>query len=462
MIQFLIRKGIPMVCIQLFLLVYPCQSQQLSLKDLVDSAKKNLPLLKQKQAQIESAKSNLSFTKHSFLPSLKFSEQVNIGTDNSIAGSLFSFGITPTSSGGIRAENTMQATTGNIAVLYSEYELWNFGLNEAKLNNANSLIHLQEADYRKESYYISSLVARYFFSLVKSNFKLEADLQNVNRYDSIFSVIKALTLSGLKPGSDSSLSKAELSKARISYNQTLGNLSQLKQELSFLTGVSTVSLQKEKLSTSFLSKQEMPTLLQTDSIVNPLIDYYKSKLDNLILQNDLIKKSYRPKILLAGSTWARGSSIQFNDNFKSLSTGLGYQRFNYAIGLAFSYNLFNGIFKKDRIRANNFEIKAGEYDLEQQTKSLINSSLLANNALMTSQANLLELPNQLSAAKETYQQKMAQYKAGIISLVDLTNASFVLYRSQSDYLETLSDWYVSRLGKAVATGNLDQFIQSIK
>jgi len=46
-------------------------------------------------------------------------------------------------------------------------------------------------------------------------------------------------------------------------------------------------------------------------------------------------------------------------------------------------------------------------------------------------------------------------------LVDLTNASFVLYRSQTDYIETISDWYLAQVDKAEATGNLVQFINSI-
>ena len=86
----------------------------------------------------------------------------------------------------------------------------------------------------------------------------------------------------------------------------------------------------------------------------------------------------------------------------------------------------------------------------------------ATSALETSDANLLELPSQLKAAQDIYQQKMAQYKAGIISLIDLTNASFVLYRSQTDYLDVVTDWYLAQLGKAAYAGSLEQFIQTIK
>ena len=69
---------------------------------------------------------------------------------------------------------------------------------------------------------------------------------------------------------------------------------------------------------------------------------------------------------------------------------------------------------------------------------------------------------QIQAANDAFNQKTAQYRAGIITVVDLTNASYVLYRSQSEYVQTVSDWLLSNLDKAAANGNLDLFIQSIK
>jgi hypothetical protein len=38
----------------------------------------------------------------------------------------------------------------------------------------------------------------------------------------------------------------------------------------------------------------------------------------------------------------------------------------------------------------------------------------------------------------------------------------VLYRSESDYVQTLSDWLLANLDKAASAGTLDLFIQSIK
>ena len=199
-----------------------------------------------------------------------------------------------------------------------------------------------------------------------------------------------------------------------------------------------------------------------DTLHNPLLNYYTEKKNILLFNNTLIRKSYQPKILLATSLWARGSSIQYNDNFKSLPEGFGYQRVNYAVGLALTYNLFNPVYKKDKLSVNRFQAQASDFELQQQ-QAAINSSLhQADNALKTTEANLLELPVQLQSAQATYDQKVAQYKAGIISLIDITNASFVLYRSQTDMIEALTDWYLAQLQKAAYTGNLTQYIQTIK
>ena len=437
------------------------QSTNYSLPNLIDSAQNYLPLLMQKKALLGAAKAGVTDTRHSFLPQLTFSEQLNIGSANSMEGSYFTFGITPTTSGSIRAENMLQPATANVGVLYSEYEVENFGLNKAKLDNAQAYIGLAETDLKQAQYYITLNIAKLYFNILKNQYRLNADKQNIDRYQSIFTVIQALTSAGITAGADSSLAKAELSKTKIIYNQTLGAMSQLKEQLSYLTGIAPNSLLLDTLASSSINNLIMPQLLG-DTNSNPLINYFAQKKKILLSNERLIKKSYLPKIVLAGSSWARGSSIQYNDNYKSLGTGLGYQRFNYDVGIAFTYNLFNSIYKKDQLAINRYQLQASDYDLQQQKLALSSSEKQADNALVTTMANLTELPVQLHAAEDTYQQKLAQYKAGIISLIDLTNASFVLYRSQTDYIETLNDWYLAQLDKAAATGKLAQFIKTLK
>ena len=420
------------------------------------------PSIQQKRALLNSAKAYSTETKHSFLPQLRLSEQLNIGSDNSLAGSYLPIGITPSTSAGIRDQNTLQAAVGNLGVLYGEFALVNFGLNKAKLNSAEAIVQFEESDYDREVYDVELSVARTFFQLIKVQNKLNVDRENVDRYQSVFHVIQALSLSGLIAGADSSLAMSELSKAKMNYNQSFGLLMQLKIQVGGLTGIPISKIKVMQPTASANILQQVYPNLTSDSISNPLIQYYQKQKAILEANGQLIKKEYLPKIILAGSAWARGSSIQYNDQFKSLSNGLGYQRFNYALGIGISYPLLNGLYKKDKLNINRFQLQASDFQIQNQQLALKIGLTQANAALQTSDLNLMELPAQLKAAQDIYQQKMAQYKAGIISLIDLTNASFVLYRSQTDYLDVVTDWYLAQLGKAAYAGSLDQFIQTIK
>ena len=176
----------------------------------------------------------------------------------------------------------------------------------------------------------------------------------------------------------------------------------------------------------------------------------------------MIRKDFLPRISLQAAAWGRGSSIQYNDQFKNIPYGWGFQRFNYLAGVSVSYNLFNGIYRSDQLAINRAQQVAADEGLAQQRLQLQLASSQADRAMRSATDNYHEIPVQLQAAQETYRQKLAQYRAGIISLIDLNNASFVLYRSQIDYAEALTDLLLAKADKAAALGTLDTFIQSFK
>ncbi|MEO5591373.1 MAG: TolC family protein [Chitinophagaceae bacterium] len=452
----LVLTVLPFTSLSLF-----AQQKNYTLSALVDRAKIYFPELQRKNAQFSAAKAVVADTRNLYLPSMRLNEQVNLSTDNSLAGSYLSFGMIPSTSAGVRAENNSQATTGNVGILQSQYDLVDFGFRKAQINRAQSYVNLQQSDLQREQYYLQLQIARWYFLLLKSQTKLKADAQNIKRYESIFNVIKALTESGIRAGSDSSLAKAELSRTKITYNQNKGQVDNCKIQLAWLTGIAADKINID--SAALKDVKVNPIFLDgADSAANPLLDYYK-QLKNIAIANEkLIAKSFLPKIVLTAAGWARGSSIGFNDQYKSLGNGLGFQRFNYLASFSFQYDLFNGIRKRTKLNAYKFETAASDLALQGQQLGLSNAAQQADNAIQTTERNLAELPVQLTAAQDTYSQKIAQYKAGIINVVDLTNAAYVLYRSTNDYAETLGDWYLARLDKAVAAGNLDAFIQAIK
>ncbi|HSZ85471.1 MAG TPA: TolC family protein [Puia sp.] len=440
------------------------QQKNYSLSDFVDSAEHHMPALLQKEALVDAAKAGVTDARHSFLPTAFVGDELNLGTDNSLPGSYLSYGIIPSTSSGLHPSNDYQSAVGNIAIFQSQFELIDFGLKKAKIDNAKAYTNLTQADLDREKYLLKWQVGKLYFEEMKNQFQLAIDQQNVSRYEEVYKVIEAVTRSGIKAGADSSLAMAELSKSRIIYNQTEGQIKQLQQQLSYLTGINinnfsidTTQIKNYSEALNFISKRNY-----SDSSNNPIIDFYaKQEILNRQTEN-LVNKSYLPKIFLNATGWARGSSIDYNGDYKSLSAGLGYQRFNYMVGATLVYDLFNVMHRKDKLAITHYNTIASDYDLQQEQLELQNVNNQADEAIRTSEKNLFEIPVQIKASQDGYNQKTAQYKAGIINLIDLTNASFVLYRAQSDYVQTLSDWLLANLDKAGATNNLDLFIQSIK
>jgi len=440
------------------------QSQHLyTLSQLTDSAVQYYPALMSKQALIGSAKAAITDAKHAALPFLKVHDQLTMATANGVTGTFLPLGIAIPTAGGITSDNNSQAAAGNLGLIYSEYELYNFGLNKARIEDARVFEKYSEADYSKDMYLLKLNIARYYLALLKNSQQLTIEEDNVKRYETLFNVIKAETQSGLKPGVDSSLAKAELSKARINYNNKTEEIVRLKEQLSMLTGVKADVLQVDTAVQKFNSLVYNNNFsLLADTLNNPLIDYYRKEKDLYISNETLIKKSYQPKILLAGGFWGRGSSINYKDQYQPLGTGFGYQRYNYAMGLAFTYNLFDGIHRKDKLAINKYNIQASDYTLQQQQLYLNNSIQQSIAAIAVIEKNLHEIPIQLHSATDAYAQKVSQYQAGLINLIDLTNSAFVLYRSQTDYVQTLTSWLQANLDKAAAGGNIDSFIQTLK
>jgi outer membrane protein TolC len=437
------------------------QQSFISLSTLNDSADHYLPRLLEKRALVKGASAYVTETRNQFLPSVRFNDQVNIGSDNSVAGSYFPYSIIPSTSSGIRDANDYQAVSGNLAILYGEYDLYDFGYKNARIGYAKSEQALSASDLERDIYILHGRICRAYFHLMINEARMAVEKETVKRYDTIFSVIRALTMSGIKPGSDSSLAKAELSKSRITYNQIDEQAKNDREEISYLTGISTERIAADSNLMSIENKNGIVPI-PSDTSVNPLLDYYASLNKVYIANEQLISKSYLPKISLTAASWARGSSIVYDDQYKAVSEGFGYQRFNYLAGISFQYDLFNGIHKKDRLKTFGFERDASELELKQQQINLASAVRQAQNSIDIAEKNLLELPVQYKAAMDTYNQKIAQYKAGIITLIDLTNAAFVLDRALNDYAETRGNWWLARLDKAIANGQLAAFIQTIQ
>jgi outer membrane protein TolC len=426
-----------------------------SLQQLVDSADKHLPLLLQKRALVQSAEAGVTEARHAFLPQLNIAEEVSVGSANDLAGPYLPLpGITHGVSGSINPTSNYQAVTGNFASVYAQYELVNFGLKGARTASARSFADWTRADLEKQRYLVTLEVAGLYFAIQRLTAELAVDSEDIRRHQTMYTISRALSGSGVTPGVDSSLASAALSRSRITFIQTSGTLRNQQQQLSWLCGITS------PIAFDTTPPRPIPEL-DNPAAANPLEDYFRKQQLQYQADQRLASKSYLPKIIVGAGGWARGSALQYNNQYQSVGEGLGYQRLNYLAGLGVTYDLFNGVRRKDRMTVLGHQAEAAGYALQQEQEALHTQRLQSEESIRTASASLAELPAQLKAASNAYDQKLAQYRAGIITLVDLTTASFELLQAQTQYIQTINQWNVARLDQAAAAGTLPQFIQSV-
>ncbi|PSK92096.1 TolC family protein [Taibaiella chishuiensis] len=434
----------------------------LSLQDLVNAAQTNRPALQEKQAAADRAQAAVTDARHTALPSFKIQDQVSLATANSLPGTYFPTGLVSTS-GAIRPDNNYEPASGNTAMLYSEYELANFGLNKARNNDARARVQLAKADLRRQRYLAALQTARTYFRLLKAYQQQTIEQDNVARYDTLFSLVRAQARAGLRAGADTAQTQTELSKARMACNTRAGEIAQLQQDLTYLTGIPRQQLVVDTSLAKYDQRLQSTgkANMLPDTADHPLLDYYARERASWLVNGQLIRRSYLPKLLLVGGLWGRGSSIDSHDQYQSLSSGLAYNRLNYGLGLSLVYNLTDIIHRRDKLSINRQQVQQSDYALQDQQLQLQTARAKAEAAVTVIDRNMLELPVQLESADDLYRQKLAQYRAGVSNLVDLTNAAYLLRQVQTDKIQILTDWFLARLDRAAAAGNLDSFIQSL-
>ncbi|MFI5163922.1 MAG: TolC family protein, partial [Bacteroidia bacterium] len=455
------------VCMIRFSICSACfaqTSKKIGLKQAIDSSLKNHPALKAKQFEVESANAAVRDAKHQVLPALKIHDQVDVGTANSLAGSSFPMGIIPSISGGISTENNSNLFSGNIGVAYLEHELYNFGLNSARIASARSLANSSKADYDATSYSLQFHIGQLYFDLLRYRLLNNIQQKNIERYRVLYNYIKAYTGSGIKAGVDSSVANAEVSKAKIQYIQTLEVYNKLKSEFTYYAGLKNRDFEIDTglyhLSDAIINQLQAKVSVDSVSSSNPVLAYYNSRWEYAMAQEKLIKKSYLPKIYLVGGGWMRGSSISPTDAYGDLSSGLNYSRYNYMAGLAFTYNIVDIVHQKDKAAIQYFHAEAEHEEMNEQKLLLENQLQRADIAIQAALAREKEIPIQLRAAQNAFSQKSAQYNAGLANITELTDASYLLYRAETDAVEAQTDLLNTLLQKAVTNNTLNTFLSN--
>ena len=439
--------------------------QPLSLQQLLNAMSDNYELLKREGSLVQARQAAVKATKYDRLPQLTGMLQATINSDNNLEGSYQSYGMIPSVVSGVRAQSNLSPVAGDAAILDLNWEAVNFGAYKAREDLSKSDLQVQMNTLATTQYNLQGYASAYYLELIRQFELQNVQQNNVVRLQQLKTTIDALVRNGVRPGVDSSVASAELSKSIIALYQAQKNLAQTKVQLSNLTGLAAGQLNPDTASENKVNVDGAAFVfsITAETIHHPYINLYSSVYDQSRARLLLEKKSYYPKIFLDADAWGRGSSLSNTDQYNSeLLQGYQPSRFNYLVGLTMTYNILNIAHKKLNSNIYRFQSEAAYHQLQNEKANLSSDVQQALLEKDFQHNRLVETRHQLDAAASAYSQQLSLYTNGLSSIIELNTAQDYFIQAQRDYVEAKVGLMKSVINYSLVTNTFAALLQTIK
>jgi adhesin transport system outer membrane protein len=450
----------------LFFTNVKAQQKVLSMKDAEQLALNNYASIKAKTSQLNASKAYLTETKTEYLPDLSVSAQQDYGTINGQSGPLFGYkGLGVASAGPQLGNQNWNAAFGALYLANVDWDFFAFGRAVEKVKVQKSVVSRDETDLAQEQFQHQVRVAAAYLDLLAAQQLAKAQQDNLNRSIDLQKVVVARVKNGLNPGVDSSQANAEVSNARIA----LTNAQQTEQEQSnLLSQYLGIPPQDFTLDSVFVSKapnnaDPQPSLNPDE---HPVLRYYRNRIGVSDEEAKYLNTFNYPTFSLFGVYQGRGSGFGLNygldqsDFTKSYGNGVDPTRYNYLFGVGVTWD-FTSIFRvRNLVKSQKFTSDQYKNEYELVSQQLHDQQVLAETRIANALKNYHEVPVEVRAATDAYNQKFALYKNGLANIVDFTQALYTLNRAEVDREIAYNNVWQALLYKAAATGDFGIFINN--
>ena len=426
-----------------------------SLEEILRHAAANYPLLKARHYEVQARRDNVAYSKSAAIPSLDATYQINYATFNNITGMALGTGYVPIS-GPPSADNDYEGVIGTMGGLLLNWDLFTFGQRSAAIAMAEAQLGYQEADASQEIFQHQVRTASIYLDVVMAEELIKVYSKNLERALENLRIVESLTRTGLRPGADSALFTAEVSRARIELAQ-YQNLKETQQLL--LSELLGGSMSEVPIDSSFF--QRLPVAVSPEGAQpHPLIRLSQSRLKINEAEKVSLRRTLYPTLSLWGTAYGRGSGIR-HDGYINSEDGLSFSRYNYGAGLVLNLPLLRFTNVGHQLRAQESIMRAGQERLNHVALQLEKQRQVATSTLENSLEIARESPGFYQAAEFAYRTLLSRYNSGLVNYADLVQAQYTLVRGEVDLKKSYLEAWKALLYKAAAQGDLTVFLNQL-
>ena len=431
------------------------QEQSNTLAGLLQLAERNYPLLKSKMLDVQVAQKGVNAARSMLIPSLDASYQINYATYNNITGMTYSQFLVPIS-GPPSSDNNYSGVFGSVTSLLLNWQPITFGQRNAQVAVSKAGLHYADADAENEIFQHKTKVVNAYLDVLTTNELMKLHQNNLKRTETNLQTVESLVISGIRPGVDTALFKAEISKAKV---DLLNN--QKYQELAIINLSQLLASDSNIICTDTLYFPRLPvTLPASDSVDHPLINLYKSNVEMSQARKRVLAKTTMPVLGVWSTMFARGSGISY-DNIADPAAGLAFQRYNYGVGVQISMPLLQVARIHPQLQQQNFLIQSNQEKLNEVELQLNKQQEMADATIENAYAIAKESGIFLESAQFSYKAILSRYQSGLTNFADLIQAQYALIKAETDYKLAYMSVWKAFLYKAVVDGSLDLFINQL-
>lgn len=448
-------------------------AQTLQLPDALQRSIQNYEKIKAKEALVQASQENTNYQKSQYLPDFTLLAQQSYGTINAQNGPMYGYGGLGSAATSMPlAEQNWNAAFGSLYLANINWNLFTFG----RIKNQVQLGKVEEkqavTDLEQEKFQHQVKVGAAYFNLYASQRIKYVQEKNLERAQVFMNTTISRAESGLIPGVDASLAKAEVSNAQSARIKAYDMELEYSKTLAVLLGE---EYQHFTLDSVFTSKipdlKQKPVLTLADSSVSlinhPLLKWQKTKITGSLQSEKIYRSQGRPSLSAFALVQGRGSGfesnyIQDNSAFsKSYQKGVGIDRGNYLTGFTLSWNLTNISRFGTKVRQQKYLSKSLQNEYHLIHEELSAQGALANSKLKNAQENFEETKIQVQAAADAYRQNSTLYRNGLTTIVDLTQSLYALNRAEIDFEIARNNIWQALLLKSAAAGELSVLLNAI-
>jgi len=455
-IRLLAMLGLMMPCCQL--LAQAPIDTAIELKGALQLAEQHYHLLKSVKYEADAATRHVDVVKYNWLPTIDASYQAGMGTANNLTGIFYPGNILPMT-GPPATGNDYKPVTGSAASILLNWQAVSFGQKNAQNGVAIAEANTKKMQWQQLLFQQKINVISAYLDLLLAYDMTAIHKSNIRRVEASLYQSRVLANTGLKPGVDTALFLSELSKANIDFLKAQKQLAVNQLLLAQLVVTNAMPVPADSV---FLSR--LPVVArQIDSSFSkaPLIQLGKSQFLLSQSREQLLKKSWYPKLNVWGTGFARGSGFETSGVNKTWD-GLGMNRFNYSAGVQLVFPLMKYGEIKKQLQQQNLLSQAAAEQIEESKTSLTAQEKMAAATFASSLAVATETVQQLKSGQYAFNAMQIRYNTGLVGFADLIQAQYNLLKAELDLKLAHWDAWKALLLQAAIKGDEQIFLNEIR